>query len=173
MSYARAAMDASCHMEKNEVNGPGCKPDGPKSTECQNSARNRSKTKQTKGKKRNTTSSRPATDNQARISFLYQAAQSLSLANYSCLGRNLARNVDLVSKKSVTKLTPAMKRGICRRCHTNMVPGITQKTYIENLSSAKSPQNDVLVHRCCSCGKLKRFPIGKDMSYMEFAARES
>lgn len=122
-------------------------------------------------KKRNPSNSRPATDNQARISFLFQAANTLIVTKYDKLSRNMARNADLVSKKSVTKLTPSLKRSICRNCNTCLVPGLSQKTYISNSSAAKSPHNDVLVHECCNCGTAKRFPIGRDMGYTEFAAR--
>ena len=122
-------------------------------------------------KKRNPSNTRPATDNQARISFLFQAANTLLLTKYGELSRNMARNADLVSKKSVTKLTPSLKRSICRDCNTCLIPGLSQKTYITNDSVAKSPHNDVLVHECCNCGTKKRFPIGRDLGYTEFAAR--
>lgn len=124
-------------------------------------------------KKRNPSNSRPATDNQARISFLYQAANTLILTKYDKLSRNMARNADLVSKKSVTKLTPSLKRSICRTCDTCLIPGLSQKTYITNASVVESSHNDVLVHECCNCGTKKRFPIGRDLGYTEFAARQA
>lgn len=131
------------------------------------------KNEKTSGKKggKNASNIRPATDNQARISFLFQASHALVQTKYKALSRGLARNADLVSKKSVTKLTPAMKRSICRSCNTCLIAGFTQKTYIENLSTAQSSHNDVLVCECSLCGTKKRYPIGRDPSYKEFAVR--
>lgn len=126
----------------------------------------------------------PHKDHYARISYLYQTSALFStLKKYQVLSRNLARNVDLVSKKTVLKLTPAIKRNICKRCNTNMIAGITMKMSVENKSKSAdgggggglgmtNDRNDVLVHECLHCGQTKRFPIGKDREYRVFSEKE-
>ncbi|CAH2350330.1 ribonuclease P protein subunit Rpr2p [[Candida] railenensis] len=115
----------------------------------------------------------PHKDHYQRISFLYQSSSLFANSEkYQVLSRALARNVDLVSKKTVLKLTPAMKRTICKKCHTNLIPGINMKIRIENLSKKQSEKSQVLVHQCNNCLESKRFPIGKNKDYKLFSERE-
>lgn len=115
----------------------------------------------------------PHKDHYQRISFLYQSSGLFAnLEKYQVLSRALARNVDLVSKKTVLKLTPAMKRTICKKCHTNLIPGINMKIRIENLSKKQLEKSQVLVHQCNNCLEQKRFPIGKNKDYKLFSERE-
>lgn len=112
-------------------------------------------------------------DHYARISYLYQASNHFAAnPKYAILSRALARNVNLVSKKAVSKVTPGMKRTICKTCHSVLVPGINVVMEIENRSKAKAPQSDILVHTCNTCGEKKRFPIGKDRTYEVFSERD-
>lgn len=116
----------------------------------------------------------PHKDHYARISFLYQSSALLAARSgpQNALSRALARNVDLVSKKTVLKLTPLMKRTICKKCHLYLIPGLTMTMHIENLSKAKQPHNDVLVHTCSHCHTHRRFPVGKDRDYILFSERD-
>lgn len=115
----------------------------------------------------------PHKDHYARISFLYQgSALFANLKKYQVLSRSLARNVDLVSKKTVLKLTPSMKRTICKKCQLHLIPGLNMKIRIENKSKSGDEKNDVLVHQCLTCDAAKRFPIGKDRDYKVFSERD-
>lgn len=108
----------------------------------------------------------PHVDGYARISYLYQASTQLSLhEKYLILSRALARNMSLVAKKTVLRLSPHMKRTICKSCNTILTPGISMSPRLENKSRRKASHNDVLVYECNHCKTKKRFPIGKDREY--------
>lgn len=112
----------------------------------------------------------PHKDHYARISYLYQAAGHFAGSEkYGILSRALARNVDLVSKKTVLKLTPALKRTLCKRCNSLLVAGLTMAVSIENKAKNQQDVNDVLVHSCTRCGTVKRFPVGRNRDYVLFS----
>ena len=79
----------------------------------------------------------------------------------------MARNVNLISKKSVTKLSPALKRTICKGCQTLLVPGVNETIEIENKSKEKAPHNDLLVHSCNTCGKKKEVSHWDTIGHIE------
>lgn len=115
----------------------------------------------------------PHKDHYARISYLYQTGNKFCLLpKYQLLSRGYGRNLDLVAKKAVLKLSPALKRTLCKRCNILLVPGLTMCMKIENESKEKSPHNDVLVHTCLECDEKRRFPVGKDRQYELFSERE-
>lgn len=115
----------------------------------------------------------PNREHYSRISYLIQASNYFNNdPKYSVLSRNLTRTADLVSKKTVSKLTPNLKRMICSRCNTLLVHGLTETKTIENSSRLKNYKSDVLVSRCQTCRAEKRFPIGKDLDYTLFSERE-
>ncbi|CUM65355.1 uncharacterized protein PRCAT00002990001 [Priceomyces carsonii] len=113
-------------------------------------------------------------DHYARISFLYQASNHFAFkSNYSVLSRSLARNVDLVSKKTVTKLSPSIKRSLCKKCSSLLIPGMSMSIFIENTSKQQSTASaDVLVHQCKVCNEKKRYPIGRNRDYVVFSERK-
>ncbi len=77
------------------------------------------------------------------------------------LARQLLSHLREVSLKSQVRLTPNIKRSICRRCNTLLSPGHTSELVIENSSrNASKPWADVLIVRCWACQAEKRFPIG-------------
>lgn len=115
----------------------------------------------------------PHKDHYARINHLYGAANLLAQnKRHSILSRHCARQLDLVAKKAVLKLTPAVKRTLCKKCHAMMIPGLSVEIFIENLSNLKSPKSDVLVHRCMECNTSKRYPIGINRAYEVFSERK-
>ncbi len=68
-----------------------------------------------------------------------------------------------VAKKSVMRLGPQIKRTVCKRCDTLLIPGISCENRIENASKGgKKSWADVLVVGCMACGTVKRFPVGMD-----------
>ncbi|KAK6459025.1 RNAse P Rpr2/Rpp21/SNM1 subunit domain-containing protein [Scheffersomyces xylosifermentans] len=115
----------------------------------------------------------PHKDNYARVTYLYQAANLFSASpKYEVLSRGLARTLDLVSKKTVLKLSPELKRTLCKKCNSVLIPGLSVSIYIENLSKSKAPHNDSLIHKCLKCHEIKRFPVGKNRAYVVFAERD-
>ncbi|KPP61732.1 hypothetical protein Z043_120139 [Scleropages formosus] len=91
-----------------------------------------------------------------RLNFLYQAAHCV-------LQQNPAENVELarfycftqktVSKRLVLRQDPSVKRTICKKCCSLLVPGVTATVRQRRCSRRRR----VTVVRCLSCGQTKRF----------------
>lgn len=109
----------------------------------------------------------------ARMSHLYQISNKFTTTHseYQILARGYNRSLDLIAKKTTTKLSPHLKRTICKKCNTFLIPGLTVTIYIENLSKQKQKRADVLINKCSNCGECKRFPIGKNQDYELFVDR--
>lgn len=114
----------------------------------------------------------PKRDEYERISYLYQLSNHTLNPKYSVLSRGYSRNATLISHKSVIKLTPNLKRSVCKKCDTLLIPGLTMTIRIHNSSKAKTPHNDILVYECNECKEVKRFPVGKKADYQLFSERE-
>ncbi|KAF3078045.1 hypothetical protein TWF569_003050 [Orbilia oligospora] len=104
---------------------------------------------------------KPAPPQQAifsRLSFLHQASSVLPSSSIG-LSRYYTSHLLSVSRKSVQRLSPAVKHTICKRCSSLLLPGITSTTRVENKSkNGKKPWADVVVVTCGFCGCTKRFP---------------
>jgi ribonuclease P protein subunit RPR2 len=117
----------------------------------------------------------------ARSTFLYQAATYLTLRagapdadraeesaqsshapqSYPGLALQLGSDLQNVSRKGQVRLSPELKRTICKTCNTVLIPGRTATQAIENESKGgKKSWADVLVITCALCTSKKRFPIG-------------
>lgn len=124
----------------------------------------------------------------ARVSYLYQAAAylqaapipSLTQRNKTSTGeataeadrtasptshlgdeRMLLSQIRPITQKGKIQVSPDIKRGICKRCSSLLIPGSTCTASIENTSRrARKPWADVLVVTCTTCKAPKRFPVG-------------
>lgn len=77
--------------------------------------------------------------------------------------RQLITDLRNVSHKSVIRISPGMKRTICKYCDTLLVEGQTCSSAVENKSKGgKKPWADVLVIKCHTCGGEKRFPVNTE-----------
>jgi ribonuclease P protein subunit RPR2 len=93
-------------------------------------------------------------DNHPRIQV-----ESAPLRDFSAQTHHLLTALRSISQKSQIRLSRAIKRSVCRRCNALLALNSTAK--VENLSrGGRKPWADVLVVRCCSCGDLKRYPVG-------------
>ncbi|KAJ5932078.1 hypothetical protein N7516_006567 [Penicillium verrucosum] len=77
--------------------------------------------------------------------------------------RNLSRvcvsHLRAVAMKTQIRLPVTLKRSVCKRCDTILIPEVTCSHETKNASrGGKKPWADVLVVRCLSCGTEKRFP---------------
>jgi len=114
----------------------------------------------------------PNRDHYARISYLFQAASTLSSnPNMAPLSRFYTHTMKNVAKKNVLRVSPYVKRRVCKDCSTTLVPGITCTVRLENPSKAQLERCDVL-HIACVCGKTKNFPVGRDPQYVIWHDRE-
>jgi ribonuclease P protein subunit RPR2 len=115
----------------------------------------------------------------SRISFLQQAAVTLSTArllsptptasepnavqNAAALegmSRRLATDLRAVSLKTRIRLKPAVKQMVCKYCDSILIDAESCTSTIENKSKgAKKPWADVLVRKCHTCGRERRYPV--------------
>ncbi|KAK6336995.1 hypothetical protein TWF718_009782 [Orbilia javanica] len=94
----------------------------------------------------------------SRLSFLHQASSILPSPSVG-LSRYYTSHLLSVSKKSVQRLSPAVKHTICKRCSSLLLPGKTSTTRVENKSkNGRKPWADVVVVTCGFCGAVRRFP---------------
>jgi ribonuclease P protein subunit RPR2 len=87
--------------------------------------------------------------------------QSQRVPSHSPLALQLGSDLQQVSRKAQLRLSVDLKRTLCKRCNTVLVPGRTASQTIENASKkSKKPWADVLVLTCGTCEGRKRFPVG-------------
>ena len=121
----------------------------------------------------------------SRLSYLHQAAAFLATTDHSNsslapISRTAKRSNENdsqtsfeasrllthlrgVSRKSQIRLDPLVKRSICKRCDTLLIPGSTSSELIVNRSKdGQKPWADLFEIRCNKCGTIKRFPVGKN-----------
>lgn len=132
-----------------------------------------------KGKQLGTARDIPNKENNSRLTYLYHLSNLFTTttqngSHLTQLARGYTRSMDLIAKKTVSKVSPEVKRTICKKCHTLLIPGLTMSMYIENLTKgAQNEKGDVFVNKCLLCGKCKRFPVGKDRNYVPFHQRNA
>jgi ribonuclease P protein subunit RPR2 len=81
------------------------------------------------------------------------------------LSRHLLSNLRTISHKGQIRLSPSIKRSICKKCASLLIPGSSSTHRVDNRSrGGKKPWADVLVIRCNACGTEKRFPVGAGMN---------
>lgn len=106
-----------------------------------------------------------------QLSNLIQASPSGKLSFNTLHSRLLNNHLDQVTKKSVIKLHPNIKRTLCKSCHRLQIPGINAQIRVVNESKSQMDRYDVL-QITCFCGEKKRFPFGQNPEYELFAERE-
>ena len=106
-----------------------------------------------------------------RCSFLHQAAHLLTLASPPCdeghtadrrplllspVATHLAHTLRCVCSKTVRRLSPHIKRNLCRRCCAVLLPGVT--CHIRS----RGRRNPAVLQRCVQCGHSRRIVCVKD-----------
>lgn len=108
----------------------------------------------------------PHRDHYARISYLAQASQLMGDCNEG-LSRCYTSTMTTVAKKTVLRLSPHLKRTVCKKCSRKLTP-TNCDIELENLSKLQSSKANVLIYTC-KCGTAKRFPVGKKEDYKLWA----
>lgn len=76
------------------------------------------------------------------------------------MSRRLATDLRAVSLKTRIRLMPAVKQMICKFCDSVLIDGQSCTSTVENKSKgARKPWADVLVRRCHTCGRERRYPV--------------
>ena len=77
--------------------------------------------------------------------------------------RRLISDLRNVSQKGTIRMSPEMKRSICKYCDTVLIDGSTCSAKFENASKdGKKPWADVLVRKCNTCGRAKKDSRGNE-----------
>lgn len=76
------------------------------------------------------------------------------------MSRKILTDMRAVTLKAQIRISPDIKRTICKHCDTLLIDGQTCSSTVENTSKGgKKPWADVLVIRCHTCSREKRFPV--------------
>jgi ribonuclease P protein subunit RPR2 len=76
------------------------------------------------------------------------------------MSRRLATDLRAVSLKTRIRLKPAVKQSICKFCDSTLIDGQSCTSEIENKSrGGRKPWADVLVRKCHTCGRERRYPL--------------
>ncbi len=87
-----------------------------------------------------------------RIHILFQQAES----KFSIYPQQAQRHVDLarkIAQRSRIHLPPYLRRQVCRKCDTYLVPGSTCRTRI------RQRREPLVATTCLKCGNIYRFPL--------------
>ncbi|XP_065899312.1 ribonuclease P protein subunit p21-like [Dysidea avara] len=87
-----------------------------------------------------------------RMNFLYQAAYTaVDSAESFSTSRYYINTMKTIAKKLVLRIDPSMKRTVCKRCNTLLIPGKTSS------SRLRSRREKHVVVKCWTCGMVKRY----------------
>lgn len=76
------------------------------------------------------------------------------------MSRKLVTDLRAITLKSQIRISPGIKRTICKYCDTLLLDGQTCSSAVENRSKGgKKPWADVLVIKCHTCCREKRYPV--------------
>lgn len=85
---------------------------------------------------------------------------STSVVTTLSFSRKLLTDMRAITQKSVIRTSPHIKRSICKHCDSLLIDGHTSSSVVENKSKGgKKPWADVLVIKCLTCSREKRFPV--------------
>ena len=98
-----------------------------------------------------------------RINFLFQAVfavvrenpENIALVKYYC------QNIRTIAKKNVLRLSPDIKRSICKKCFCILIPGVTASVRL------KSKRQTHSLITCLQCRCTKRFLTAEYQLWIE------
>jgi ribonuclease P protein subunit RPR2 len=91
-----------------------------------------------------------------------EATAGLFDSKSNALARELSSHTTSIMRKTKLRITPEIKRTICKKCSSKLIEGHSSVSEMENNSrDGKKPWADVLLVTCLSCGMEKRFPKGQ------------
>ena len=93
-----------------------------------------------------------------RINYLYQAAHCILAQDpqNTQLARFYMDLVKSVSAKVVMRISPDIKRTICKKCNALLIPGVTATVRL------RGKRQKHVVMKCMDCRRVKRFNTNED-----------
>ncbi|CAG8716517.1 8589_t:CDS:2 [Dentiscutata erythropus] len=95
-----------------------------------------------------------------RMNFLYQAATLMTKSTNTKkslipLSRFYISTMKSIGTKQVLRIDPSIKRTLCKKCESVLIPGVTSRIRIK---PKPEPQLQVL---CTQCGTTRGYPARK------------
>ncbi|XP_055323747.1 uncharacterized protein LOC129578740 [Sitodiplosis mosellana] len=90
-----------------------------------------------------------------RMNFLYQAASQI-IPKSKALSCYYGAQCKLISKKSLQRMEPEMKRTICKQCGLMLRPGVSAELSIQD--EHRDDVNSCLI-KCNKCNATKRYVV--------------
>jgi ribonuclease P protein subunit RPR2 len=87
-----------------------------------------------------------------RMEILYSKAREV-YATDPGLSRRYTRLLRLIAQRTRTKMPTHIRRGICRRCGTVLIPGLNSRTRVRQ---RREPH---VATTCHICGHISRIPL--------------
>lgn len=104
----------------------------------------------------------PETGSKTRSKRRGDQARTQATHNQFNQSNHLINQLHGVSKKSQIRLSKDLKRSVCKRCDTLLIPGRTSHEELRNDSKGGSkPWADMFEIRCLTCRAVKRFAVGQ------------
>ncbi|KAK0633303.1 RNAse P Rpr2/Rpp21/SNM1 subunit domain-containing protein, partial [Immersiella caudata] len=76
------------------------------------------------------------------------------------VSRRLATDLRSISLKTRIRLSSTVKQSICKFCDSILIEGQSCTSAVENRSrGGRKPWADVMVRKCHTCGRERRYPI--------------
>ncbi|PSR93842.1 RNAse P Rpr2/Rpp21/SNM1 subunit domain-domain-containing protein [Coniella lustricola] len=111
----------------------------------------------------------PSTSNSSSSNISEQPTETATAADFKAQSRTTSQEfasrrllTDLrnVALKSQIRISPAVKRTVCKYCDSLLVEGQTCSSVVENKSKGgRKPWADLLVVSCHTCGRERRYPV--------------
>ncbi|RKO98927.1 hypothetical protein CXG81DRAFT_28278 [Caulochytrium protostelioides] len=110
------------------------------------------------GSRKKSAESLPNRETYQRLNFLHQASQVLATTPGSAqhkLSTFYSKSFKRLAQKHVLRLSPQIKRTLCRGCDGIMVPGLTA-----DVQRLTQPNRQELTRTVCeTCGSYRQYPI--------------
>ncbi|KAH9839226.1 Rpr2-domain-containing protein [Rhodofomes roseus] len=75
-------------------------------------------------------------------------------ATTSDLSRNYVASMKAISQKATVKMDPTIKRTICQKCNTVLIPGVTEEVRVRG----SRIHGNLVTYACTACGFVRRIP---------------
>ncbi|XP_046739555.1 ribonuclease P protein subunit p21 isoform X2 [Diprion similis] len=91
-----------------------------------------------------------------RMNYLYQASHLMAIQSKNPVAASYYGNIMLgCAKKAVLRMSPDVKRTICKRCQLPLIPGDTARVRLV------SKPMKLVKWTCLTCGATRKFPTKK------------
>lgn len=95
-----------------------------------------------------------APDAMLRMNFLFQASLLQIGQHHLPLASYYGQNLKAVGQKATVRVSPEVKRGLCKGCHGPLVLGVSARVRVRG-----PPTGKLTCIECLHCHTIKAFPM--------------